>query len=126
MLYNGERNKMGGMAMYCMKCGREVEGEEVFCPECLEQMEREPIAMNASVKIPRQPPKNTRSRRPAVYLEEEVKRLERANERMRIWVILLAMATILLAMAIYHKEVVQVVEDLGKNYSIVETRYGPR
>ena len=113
--------------MYCMKCGREVEGEEVFCPECLEQMEREPIDMNASVKIPRQPPKNTRSRRPMIHLEEEVKRLERANERMRIWVLLLAMSTILLAMAIYHKEVVQVVEDLGKNYSIAESIHrGPR
>ena len=113
--------------MYCMKCGREVEGEEVFCPECLEQMEQEPIDMNASVKIPRQPPRNTRSRRPTIHLEEEVKRLERANERLRIWVLLLAMATILLAMAIYHKEVVQVVEDLGKNYSIAESIHrGPR
>ena len=114
--------------MYCMKCGREVEGEEVFCSECLEQMEQEPIPMQASVKIPRQPPKDSRPRRPVVYLEEQVKRLERANERMRIWVILLAMATILLAMAIYHKEVVQVVEDLGKNYSIIESgiHRGPR
>ena len=113
--------------MYCMKCGREVEGEEVFCPECLAQMEQEPIAMNASVKIPRQPPHNNRPRRPSVHLEEEVKRLERCNERLRIWVLLLAMATILLAMAIYHKEVVKVVEDLGKNYSIAETLHrGPR
>ena len=114
--------------MYCMKCGREVEGEEVFCPECLAQMEQEPIAMNASVKIPCQPPYNNRPRRPSVHLEEEVKRLERSNERMRIWVVLLATAVFLLTLAIYHKEVVQVVEDLGKNYSIVESNihHGPR
>lgn len=113
--------------MYCMKCGREVEGEQVFCPECLEEMGKEPIAMNASVKIPRQPPRSTRSRRPTVHLEEEVKRLERCNERLRIWVLLLAMSTILLSMAMYHKEVAKVVENLGKNYSIVETvRNGPR
>ena len=114
--------------MYCMKCGREVEGEEVFCPECLAQMEQEPIAMNASVKIPCQPPYNNRPRRPSVHLEEEVKRLERSNERLRVWVILLATASVLLSMALYHKEVVKVVEDLGKNYSIVETgiHRGPR
>ena len=112
--------------MYCMKCGREVDGEHVFCPDCLGQMEQEPVAMNAAFKIPRQPPRNTRPRRPVVYLEEEVKRLDRSNGRLRAWVIVLTMSTVLLLMAIYHKEVVQVVEDLGKNYSIVETHRGPR
>ena len=113
--------------MYCMKCGREVEEGQVFCPECLEQMEQEPIAIDTSVKIPRQPPRNTRPRRPTVHLEEEVKRLERSGDRLRIWVLLLAMSTILLSMATYHKEVAKVVEDLGKNYSIAETvRNGPR
>ena len=112
--------------MYCMKCGREVEDGQVFCPECLDLMKLEPIPIRSSVKIPRQPSKNSKARRPAIHYEEEVRRLEKTNERLRIWVILLAMSTILLAMAMYHREVVQVVEDLGKNYSIVETRYGPR
>ena len=113
--------------MYCMKCGREVEGEQVFCPECLELMEQEPIAIRTSVKIPRQPLKNNRPRRPVVYLEEEVRRLERSNDRMRIWILLLAMSTILLTLAIYHQDVADVVENLGQNYSIVETIHrGPR
>ena len=112
--------------MYCMKCGREVENGQVFCPDCLVQMELEPIPIRAAVKIPRQPSNNSRTRRPAIHYEEEVRRLEKANERMRIWVILLSMAAILLAMAVYHKEVARVVEDLGKNYSIVETQHGPR
>ena len=114
--------------MYCMKCGREVENGQVFCPECLEIMKCDPISMNTAVNLPKQPSRNQNARRMPIHLEEEVKRLERANERMRIWVILLAMATILLAMAIYHKEVVQVVEDLGKNYSIIESgiHRGPR
>ena len=112
--------------MYCMKCGREVEDGQVFCSDCLVQMELEPIPIRSSVKIPRQPLKTNKIRRPAIHYEEEVRRLEKANERLRIWVILLAMATVLLIMAAYHKEVVQAVEDLGKNYSIVETRHGPR
>ena len=112
--------------MYCMKCGREVEDGQVFCPECLDLMKLEPIPIRSSVKIPRQPLKSNKTRRPAIHYEEEVRRLEKSNERLWIWVILLAMSAVLLAMAIYHKEVVQVVEELGKNYSIVETRYGPR
>ena len=113
--------------MYCMKCGREVEDEQVFCPDCLAQMEQEPVSIRASVKIPRQPARSNRLRRPSIHLEEEVKRLERSNQRLRAWIILLATASILLVMALYHNEVVRVVEDLGKNYSIVETnRYGPR
>ena len=112
--------------MYCMKCGREVEGGQVFCADCLVQMEQEPIPIRAAVKIPRQPLNNHKTRRPAIHYEEEVLRLEKANERLRIWVILLAMSAILLGMAVYYKEVVQAVEDVGKNYSIVETQHGPR
>ena len=108
--------------MNCMKCGREVEEGQVFCPECLEQMEAEPIKISAPVHIPRQPARNTVSHRPALPLEEDVRRLERTNENLRVWVILLAMATLLLAMAVYHKEVIGVVEDLGKNYSVIESQ----
>ena len=111
--------------MYCMKCGREVEDGQVFCPECLGLMEREPIPIRSSVKIPSQPPKSNKIRRPALHYEEEVRRLEKAGERLRIWVILLAMSTILLAMAVYHKEVTQAVEDMGKNYTIVEIQCTP-
>ena len=112
--------------MYCMKCGREVEDGQVFCPDCQDLMKQEPISIRTAVKIPRQPINNNRTRRPAIHYEEEVHRLEKSNERLRIWVILLAMATVLLAMAVYHKEVVRAVEDMGKNYSIVETHHGPR
>ena len=111
--------------MYCMKCGREVQDGQVFCPECLVQMEQEPVPIRASVKIPRQPPKSNKTRRPAIHYEEEVLRLERANEILRAWVIMLAMSAVLLAMAAYHKEVTKAVEDLGKNYSIVETGDSP-
>ena len=111
--------------MNCMKCGREVEDGQVFCPECLEQMEEEPIRIATAVHIPRQPTKGTATHRPVLHPEEEIKRLERANERLRVWVILLAMATLLLAMAAYHKEVASAVGAMGKNYSVVETKLIP-
>ena len=107
--------------MNCMKCGREVEEGQVFCQECLAQMETEPIRISTPVHIPRQPSKGAAVHRPGFHPDEEIKRLERSNERLRIWVILLAMATLLLGMAVYHKEVAHVVEELGKNYSVIET-----
>ena len=111
--------------MNCMKCGREVDDGQVFCPECLEVMEQDPIRISASVQIPRQPPRRNTPRRPAIHLEEELRRVERANEILRIWIILLAVASMLLGMAIYHGEI-QHAEDMGKNYSVVETRGHPR
>ena len=107
--------------MNCMKCGREVEEEQVFCPDCLEQMAAEPVKISAPVHIPRQPARPPGTHRPTLHMEEELRRLERANERLRIWIILLAMATLLLGMAMYHKEFADVVEELGKNYSVVES-----
>ena len=125
MLYNG-CIKMGGMAMNCMKCGREVDEGQVFCWNCLQQMETEPIKITASVRIPRQPARRAATHRPVLHLEEDVRRLERANENLRVWVLLLAMAAVLLAMAVYHQEVGQAVAELGKNYAIIEARGIPR
>ena len=101
--------------MNCMKCGREVEEGQVFCQECLAQMETEPIRISTPVHIPRQPTKGTTTHHAVLHPEDEIRRLERANERLRVWVILLAMA-------VYHKEVASVVEELGKKYSVVETK----
>ena len=105
--------------MYCMKCGREAENGQVFCPECLETMKQEPVAMNTAVNLPKQPPKNPAARRQAIHLEDEVRRLEKSGERLRAWVLLLAMATLLLAMALFHDEIVAR-EDTGRNYAIIE------
>ena len=100
--------------MNCMKCGREVEDGQVFCPECLELMAQEPINISVPVHLPQQPPKRNNLRRPVIHLEEEVQRLETASDRMRIWIILLTMASLLLTMALYHKEIGAVADQLGK------------
>lgn len=112
--------------MNCMKCGREVEEGQVFCQECLEQMEADPIRISTPVHIPRQPSKGAAVHHSVIHPEDEIRRLERANERLRIWVILLAMATLLLGMAVYHKEVADAVAELGRNYSVSEIKVIPR
>lgn len=69
--------------MLCMKCGREIEPERVFCPDCLADMEKYPVKPGTVVQIPRRPSqpqlkKGTNYRRqPAVPLEEQIKRLKK-------------------------------------------------
>lgn len=69
--------------MLCMKCGREIEAEQVFCGECLAEMEKYPVKPGTVVTIPLRPAPNQQKkqaghrRHPAAPLEEQVKRLKK-------------------------------------------------
>ena len=107
--------------MYCLKCGKERREDQVFCDACLELMEAEPVDIQAQVLIPAQPPKPPLShRRPVINPEEEVKRLQRFNQNLIMLLVLLVTLVILLAVLVYEKEFWKVVDDLGRNYSVVE------
>lgn len=84
--------------MNCMKCGRETEPGNVFCEECLADMEKYPVKPDTAVQLPRRQdsgfPKKARGRRRAAPTpEEQVKRLKR---RVRLLAFFLAVALILL------------------------------
>lgn len=38
--------------MTCMKCGRDVEENQVFCPECLEDMAKHPVKPGIAIQLP--------------------------------------------------------------------------
>lgn len=44
---------MGGNAVKCMKCGREIDDSQVFCVDCLVEMEKYPIKPGTSVQLPK-------------------------------------------------------------------------
>ena len=51
--------------MSCMKCGKEVSEDQVFCPECLAEMDRYPVKPGTPVLLPhREPIAAQRKRRP--------------------------------------------------------------
>ncbi len=52
MVYNIATLKLGGMGMNCIKCGRELSDTQVFCPQCLEQMEQYPVKPGTPVLLP--------------------------------------------------------------------------
>ena len=41
--------------MNCIKCGAELKDSGVFCPKCLEGMERDPVQENIVVQLPARP-----------------------------------------------------------------------
>lgn len=69
--------------MLCMKCGREIEAEQVFCEECLAGMEKYPVKPGTVVLLPKRPPQSpikkavNHRRHPAIPLEEQVKKLKK-------------------------------------------------
>ncbi len=123
MLYNKEIKIEGGAAVNCMKCGREIEESQVFCPECLEEMEKYPVKPGTVVQLPRMtnypaPKKPPQRKKTAPPLEEQVRTL-------RKWARTLALALVLvltlligggyLAIRYYVEEQNKVIP--GQNYS---------
>ncbi len=80
--------------MNCIKCGREIRGEQFFCGECQEQMEFYPVKPGTPIQLPAQAaapearPKSSRSRKPA---SPEL-RLSRMRKTVRLLAFALAAA----------------------------------
>ena len=125
LVYNTFNLKMGGMAMGCMKCGRDVEEQEVFCPLCLAQMERYPVRPGTVVLLPRRRDHTAARkiyvhRKQAVAPEEQVKGLR----RMVFWLTVVIMVLSLLLGVLVYPAVSYLAdgENLlpGQNYSTME------
>ena len=93
VLYN-RRTEQEVSLVHCLKCGRETEEGQSFCPECLLDMQKHPVDPNAVVLLPRrenaQPVKKPPRRR-TLTAEERVAVLKRRNR----WLIGLLVACLL-------------------------------
>ena len=82
--------------MACLKCGREVQDKESFCPTCLEEMEKYPVNPDVVVTLPQRNSNAERRRaknRPPTPAEQ-IARLQSANRKLRKWVTLLFLALV--------------------------------
>ena len=114
--------------MNCMKCGRETVGSDVFCTQCLAEMEEYPVRPGTVVQLPlrREEPavKKSHSRRKAAPPpEEQVRRLKKVVRKQRVAILVLIL---LLAVAGYFagKYILDATAELlpGQNYhSVTET-----
>ncbi|MGN1000246.1 MAG: hypothetical protein ACI4PO_11905 [Faecousia sp.] len=84
--------------MNCMKCGRELKGTEVFCPECAAQMEKYPVKPGTPVQLPYRtaaPPSKKKSKRRILKPEEQIAKLRHSLRLLTLALVVLMIAFIL-------------------------------
>ena len=113
--------------MNCMKCGRETTSEQVFCEECLLDMEKHPVKPGTVVVLPKRrdytavkkPPKKR-----TVPLEDQI-RLLKKRIRILSFTLLLVLAGLI---AMIYPTVQYLKEDhfkIGQNYNSVSSTTVP-
>ena len=109
--------------MNCLKCGRETPGEQVFCENCLQTMEKYPVQPGIAVKLPQRKESTVIRRAPkrrTVSPEEQIKVLKTRVIRLSILLFLAAAIIIFLTpAAISHLTGHR--RKPGQNYSVITT-----
>ena len=104
--------------MNCMKCGREIPAGQVFCPACLEVMERYPVAPGTHVRLARRPARNQEKKVKEVPPQTQIAALKK---RVRwLWVtvaILIAACGLLALLLIHHMQDATPKTPTGRNYT---------
>ena len=112
--------------MYCMKCGQEIMGSQVFCNDCLAAMKQFPVAPGTPVQLPNRPAawaaKKAAPKKKALSPEEQVRRLQKLLK----W-LCLTVAALILALVFTVSALVSALSapapdpNIGKNYSTYNT-----
>lgn len=109
--------------MYCMKCGKETTGSDVFCEHCLSVMEQYPVKSGTAIHLPRRPApvvnkRGLHRKRPATP-EEQIEQLKKLTKSL---IIALAAAVALLGLVsgllTYHLLDDRPATPTGRNYTI--------
>lgn len=107
--------------MNCLKCGRVIEEGQVFCSDCLLEMQKYPVKPGVTVQLPKReevlPGKRVHSR-PVLSPEEQVKLLRRRNRILTASLVLTLL--VLAAVCFFSVEKLTQTRMLpGQNYSAV-------
>ena len=111
--------------MNCMKCGRETEESQVFCPGCLEEMARYPVKPDVIVNLPDR--KNSLPKKPAPHKrtrtpEEQISRLKKRNRQLSaVLCLMVVLAAVLAFLSVDIIRQLDIQRLIGQNYSTVET-----
>ena len=115
--------------MQCLRCGRETEGDHVFCFLCETVMVKHPVKPNTVVTIPE---RSVRLRnnlpRKQQRVEEDTELLHRTILQLRLWVCMLMAALMLCVGALTWQELNrEETPAIGQNYtSIIDFGGGGR
>ena len=82
--------------MYCLKCGKSTQGEQVFCDACLDTMDNYPVKSDVPIHLPNRTilptTKKPTHRKRTIPLEEQIQNLRHANRRLSTIVLVLVVA----------------------------------
>ena len=109
--------------MNCMKCGRETENEAVFCPDCLQVMEKYPVRPGTVVNLPHRKESSVLkkiTKRHVITAEEQIKVLRKWVSILSILLLVCIIAIVLMFKPTMHYVLDEHVE-IGQNYSTVTT-----
>ncbi len=111
-------------ALDCMKCGKELKNEGVFCPDCLAEMEKYPVKPNITVQLP---PRRitTAARKKArrqryVKAEDQIRHLKTVRNRLIATLVAVILLFSAAAAATWHYHNTVDDSDFGQNYGSSE------
>lgn len=107
--------------MECLKCGRQTKERNVFCDECLAEMERYPVKPDTPVVLPKRQIRERKNHtKKPTRNEEIIEQLQRRLRMMRRGIaaltVLLVLVTVLLTIQLIEK---WNREEIGSNYSTI-------
>lgn len=112
--------------MYCMKCGKEIDENRVFCEDCLAVMSQYPVRRGTPIHLPNNTPSVEKKAAPKKRQPAPEERLARFQTATR-W-LALALVSTLLILSITISLLVNTLNtpasasnDIGKNYNTVNT-----
>ena len=112
--------------MFCLKCGREISDDRVFCDGCLSVMERYPVKPGTTVQLPKRSPeasgKKPSQRKRALSQEDQILYLKKVVRRNRIISLVLLIALSLAAVLLVREFSSGDAPIIGQNYTINTTR----
>lgn len=107
--------------MQCLKCGKKVKDEQVFCPQCLKAMESYPVRPDVRIQLPNRPdravPKKAVRKRRTLSVEEQLVCLRTRQRRLTVAVVLLAVLLCAAGVVLVHNAIIPDNLEWGTNYT---------
>lgn len=89
--------------MTCLRCGKEVPEDQVFCPDCLAVMETCPVKPETVVHILQRPPRAPEKKYRTVSSQEQISQLRKTVKWLMLTVTVLTVALLLTAAMLLHR-----------------------
>ncbi len=113
--------------MNCIKCGVEIKEPQVFCDNCLAEMEKYPVKPNITVNIPSRPASSgakKKSRRQKYVKPEDLIRHLRTQRRI-LWMALIVVLAAFVLVSVMAMQLLNQKEDEyapGQNYGTMSSQ----